>query len=73
MTGIVDRLEKAEILERRPSAEDRRAHRIWLTEKGKCLEADLCLAACRVRDRFAEQVMPGEYKQLKLLLGKLCT
>jgi MarR family transcriptional regulator, lower aerobic nicotinate degradation pathway regulator len=73
MTGIVDRLEKAEILERRPSAEDRRAHRIWLTEKGKCLEEDLYRAACRVRDRFAEWIMLGEYEQLKRLLNKLCT
>lgn len=71
MGGIIDRLEKAELLERKPSTEDRRAHRVWLTDKGRCLEGDLCQAAYRVRDRIAEQIIPGEYKQLEHLLNKL--
>ncbi|HLO25708.1 MAG TPA: MarR family transcriptional regulator [Geobacteraceae bacterium] len=69
--GIIDRLEKAEFLERRPSPEDRRAHLVWLTDKGRCLEDDLCRAANRVRGRIAERILPGEYKQVKRLLDKL--
>lgn len=69
--GIIDRLEKAEFLERRPSPEDRRAQLVWLTDKGRDLEEDLCRAANRVRGRIAERILPGEYKLVKRLLDKL--
>ncbi|MDR3579227.1 MAG: MarR family transcriptional regulator [Oryzomonas sp.] len=71
MVGIIDRLEKAEILRRTSSAEDRRAHLVWLTEKGRRLEQDLCRTAHKAQDRIKERMTPGEYKQLKRLLHKL--
>ncbi|HEX8992963.1 MAG TPA: MarR family transcriptional regulator, partial [Anaerolineales bacterium] len=62
MGGIIDRLEKAEFLERRPSPDDRRTHEVWLSHKGRCLEEDLCHAACRARDRIRGLMLPGEYR-----------
>src|SRR5690348_12751215 len=41
MGGLVDRLEKEGLLERRSHPEDRRAHRICLTDKGKALQPTL--------------------------------
>ena len=69
--GIIDRLEEAEFIERRPSPEDLRIHRVWLRDKGRCLEQYLCHTVYRVRHRIAERLIPGEYKQLKRLLNKL--
>lgn len=69
--GIIDRLEQAELLKRTATTEDRRAHRIYLTDKGRGLQQDRCRAAYRVRNRVVEQILPGEYIQLKQLLNKL--
>lgn len=59
MACIIDRLEKAEIIRRASSALDRRAHLVWLTEKGSRLEQDLSRAAHRVQDRIKGQMTPG--------------
>ena len=69
--GIIDRLEKAGLLKRAPTSEDRRAHRVYLTDKGKGLEQNLCRAAYRVRDRIVERILPGEHIHLKQLVNKL--
>ncbi|HEY3309774.1 MAG TPA: MarR family transcriptional regulator [Desulfuromonadaceae bacterium] len=69
--GIIDRLEKAELLKRTRTPEDRRAHLIYLTDKGSSLQQDLCRAAYRVRNRVVEQILPGDYIQLKQLINKL--
>ncbi len=39
VTGLVDRMEAAGLVERRPDPSDRRAQTIWLTAKGRGLEA----------------------------------
>jgi DNA-binding MarR family transcriptional regulator len=41
MTGVLDRLEAKGLIERRASADDRRAIEIWLTPAGKELETPL--------------------------------
>ena len=41
LTGILDRLEATELVERRPNPADRRAISICLTKKGKKLAADV--------------------------------
>jgi MarR family transcriptional regulator, lower aerobic nicotinate degradation pathway regulator len=71
--GITDRLEGAGFLVRKTSAEDHRAHQVWLTDQGRFFERDLGLAAYRVRRKISERLAPAEYKQLKLLLNKLLT
>ncbi|MBQ1543844.1 MarR family transcriptional regulator [Caulobacter sp. CCUG 60055] len=35
MTGLVDRMERAGLVERRPDAADGRAQRLWLTDRGR--------------------------------------
>jgi DNA-binding MarR family transcriptional regulator len=41
VTGLLDRLEKGGLAERRPDAEDRRALRIHLTAKGRRMRSEL--------------------------------
>jgi len=71
LVGIIDRLEKSELIKRQSFPGDRRAYRIFLTDKGKGLEEKLCQAACRVQDRISQRIISGEYYLLKRLLNKL--
>jgi MarR family transcriptional regulator, organic hydroperoxide resistance regulator len=41
ITGVIDRLEAAQLLERRPAPEDRRVHRLFLTPQGRSLRQPL--------------------------------
>ncbi len=41
ITGVIDRLESAQMVERRPDKEDRRVHGIYLTKKGRSLRDPL--------------------------------
>ncbi len=71
LVGIIDRMEEAGLLERRPCPKDRRVHRVWLTERGRGFEEDLVNAADRVRERIVQRISPGEYMQLRQLLSRL--
>ncbi|MBI5657000.1 MAG: MarR family transcriptional regulator [Geobacter sp.] len=50
--GLIDRLEKQELVERRPNPHDRRSYLISLTPRGRELEEPLCAAADRTLARF---------------------
>lgn len=39
MTGLLDRMERDGLVNRSPDPDDRRAYKIWLTEKAKSLES----------------------------------
>lgn len=41
ITGVIDRLEAAQLLERRPAPGDRRVHRLFLTARGRSLRKPL--------------------------------
>jgi DNA-binding MarR family transcriptional regulator len=41
LTGLIDRLEGAGLLDRRADGDDRRVHRLFLTERGRALQAPL--------------------------------
>lgn len=69
--GLIDRLEKAGLVQRRPNPADRRAYSVHLTEQGKALEKELTPIALRVRERTAAGLAPGEYAKLCELLEKL--
>ena len=71
MGGIIDRLEKEALIERRHHPEDRRAYQIFLTPKGKSLEDEYCAAANRLQDRVNAPLTTEEQTTLILLLEKL--
>lgn len=71
MGGIIDRLEKERLIERRNHPDDRRAYQIFLTEKGKALEEELCAVATRVHDRVNSPLTSEEQTTLVQLLEKL--
>ena len=66
VTGVVDRLEALDLLERRADPQDRRVHRLFLTEKGAALREPLDAAmdrlnaeAARVAGDHAEALGPA--------------
>lgn len=71
MGGIIDRLEKEGLVERRNHPEDRRAYQVFLTAKGKSLEDELCAVASRVHNKVNAPLSADEQATLIRLLGKL--
>ena len=69
--GLIDRLEKEGLLERRSHPEDRRAYRICLTEKGKALEPLLTPLAAKAQENFIAKLDQQEVETLKSLLEKI--
>ena len=70
ITGVIDRLETAGLLERRRDLEDRRIQRLFLTAKGRALQEPLDRAMDElndeVRDRLGRQA-PGFWRGLRRL------
>ena len=71
MGGLIDRLAKEGLVQRLPHPEDRRAHRICLTARGKSLEKELCAIAVTVLDRFTSPLTTEECDTLRALLIKM--
>ncbi|KAF0221917.1 MAG: MarR family transcriptional [Geobacteraceae bacterium] len=71
MGGIVDRLEKEGLVERRPHTEDRRAYQVFLTARGKSLEDELCAVANRVLRKVTSPLTEEEHETLIRLLTKI--
>jgi MarR family transcriptional regulator, organic hydroperoxide resistance regulator len=69
--GLLDRMESAGLVERRPSPTDRRANRLYLTDKGR----SSLKAAFPVHLGLIQQCMDGlsaaEHAKLDELLGKI--
>jgi len=71
MTGRLDRLERAGLLDRVPDASDRRTVRARLTDKGRDL-VDLAIVAGLERQRAALEALPPDQRELLAdLLGRL--
>ncbi|MEP3113596.1 MarR family transcriptional regulator [Nisaea sp.] len=73
ITGIIDRLEKAELLERRADPLDRRVYRLVLTERAKSLAGSLDAAMDQLNEE--SRALLGEaaetvYQGLKTLSGR---
>ena len=72
MVGLIDRLARKKLVERLPHPEDRRAHLIVLTPRGREEEIALSEAVRRVHQRISSRLLPGgEYHALSLLLREL--
>lgn len=74
MTGLVDRMERAGLVERRADAADGRAQRLWLTDKGRAalaqVKAGLEALNNRLNEGFDEAEMAVVSRWLKGLAGK---
>ena len=66
--GLIDRLEKNGLLERRPHPKDRRAYQIHLTSYGRELETPLSECAGRVLAIFTEGLNEQEVDELRRML-----
>lgn len=71
MGGIIDRLEKEGLVERRNHPEDRRAYQVLLSARGKSLEDELCAVASRVQSKVNAPLTAEEQTTLIRLLEKI--
>lgn len=71
MCGLIDRLEKLGLVKRLPHPIDRRAYQIFLTERSKGLEPELCNIAKDVTSRFTAPLTALECETLRTLLQKM--
>jgi DNA-binding MarR family transcriptional regulator len=69
--GIIDRLEKEGLVERRPHPDDRRAYQVFLTPRGKSRENELCNVAERVHAKVTAPLTTEEQATLIRLLEKI--
>lgn len=66
--GLIDRLEKIGLVERRPHPQDRRAYKIHLTARGRELEGPLTECAQRTLARFTKDLSQQEVSELIRML-----
>jgi len=66
--GLIDRLERNGLLERRQHPQDRRSYKIYLTEQGKEMECTLSASAERATARFTAGLNSDECRELKRML-----
>lgn len=68
---MIDRLQEAELLERRPDSADRRVWRIFLTPKGEEIIGKLQTIGFGLQAELLAVLAPGEHEQLQGILHKL--
>jgi DNA-binding MarR family transcriptional regulator len=71
VTGILQRLEKADLLSRRPDDDNRRVQRVYLTDAGRQLERPVRKVWHDVEELFLGELAAGERRQLLDILSKL--
>lgn len=71
LTVLVDRLERAELVERKPNAEDRRSIRVGLTPAGTKLFEEHHALHGRLSQDMAGALSPGELDSLLDMLKRL--
>jgi DNA-binding MarR family transcriptional regulator len=71
LTGIIDRLEAAQLIERRSNTEDRRSIRIHLTEKGKAIGAEAARLIEEANQEFLRDLSEEERGFLHETIAKL--
>jgi Transcriptional regulators len=73
MTYLLDDLEGAGLVERRPDPADRRARRVGLTDAGRSRLCDLERLLREAEDRLLDPLDPAERDALRGLLHRLAT
>lgn len=62
VTGLIDRLQGAQLIERRPDGSDRRVNRVFLTPEGRALEGPMTEAMQTLNDEVDTSL--GEFAPL---------
>ena len=73
MTGLLDRMERDGLVERRPDPGDRRAQRIFLTAEGRRAEAAVSEIVDRTMEETLRDVPEKELRKLKTTLRQILT
>jgi MarR family transcriptional regulator, organic hydroperoxide resistance regulator len=71
LTGIIDRLEAAGLIERRGNPADRRSIQVHLTERGRLLGTKAVQLIAEANVKFLEMLTEKERGELRRLIGKL--
>ena len=71
MTGILDRLEKMDLIERRPHPDDRRAILVCLTEKGARCAMEINAIMVEANMEFLNKLNPEESQTFHNLLKQV--
>lgn len=71
LSGLIDRLQKLELVNRVRHPTDRRVWLVKLTAKGRSMETQLLPLALQVREIFTANLSGDEYRQLCESLKKL--
>jgi MarR family transcriptional regulator, organic hydroperoxide resistance regulator len=71
MTGLVDRMERDGLLERRPDPHDRRAWRVFLTDAGQRAEATVTEVVDTTLDRMTDGLDEADTDTFKRILGQV--
>ena len=69
ITGLLDRLERAGLLERRADATDRRVHRIFVTVQGRALQPALDRAMDTLNVEFLARLAWADAERLRAQLA----
>lgn len=69
--AVVDELEGEDLVQRRPSAYDRRAHELHVTRKGRRVLTKALDVALRVEEDFLRPLSSEERRQFRKLLERL--
>ncbi|NKB57116.1 MAG: MarR family transcriptional regulator [Alphaproteobacteria bacterium] len=68
MARMIDRLEAADLVERRPDANDRRVHLLYLTEKARPLLDEITALANELHDEALDGLSEADRETLRSLL-----
>jgi len=71
MTGILDRLERMDLIERRPQPDDRRAYLVCLTKKGAPYAKEIHSIMVDANAEFLRQLSPEESQTFRNLLKQV--
>src|SRR5581483_1292220 len=73
MTGLLDRLEHARLIERQPDSTDRRINRVVLTARGRELQAPLDHEMDQMNQAFLGSFPSEDAQRLKILLNAVAS
>jgi DNA-binding MarR family transcriptional regulator len=69
--NVIERLEAKKLIERKPSAQDKRVKLLYLTKAGATLLRDITSSVDRAQARMLQPLRPADRKALMALLSQL--